>query len=195
MELNLIIIFILIFLTIKDYKILFLITSLIVFYIYSETLSNKISENISSNDLNNQSSNNSSINSSINSTPITIYYKNKTVKEKIERKLDLIKNIDVNLYNSVKNDVFFILNLLDKNRKIIYIKNDIDDILYLRQKLDDKLNSFDFKINNKQDVLDEVLRLLDDEIQKYKEYLPNMYKSFLSPLEGYSKNNMLYNTI
>ena len=110
-----------------------------------------------------------------------------SIKDDINIVLDKIKEINVEIYSLIKNDFILLSEKTNNTKKSQYIKNDIDDILFLKNKIQKNLSYLYLNSNSNilDDIVNNLLYIIDNKIIIYKNKLSKMYKPFLSDIEGY----------
>lgn len=117
-------------------------------------------------------------------------HKKFVLKTDIDSLLNLIKKYDNNnLLYLVKKNIKNLYQHINKKERV-YMKNDIDTILYLKKKVLDYINSLNIQYDD--NIIDYVVvsvkEILEEDILKFKESMGNnMYNHFISDIEGYSK--------
>ena len=113
------------------------------------------------------------------------------LKTDIDSLLKLIKKYDNNnLLYLVKKNIKNLYRHINKKDRV-YMKNDIDTILFLKKKVLNYINSLNIQYDDTtiDYVVVGVKDILDMDIAKFKEGMGNnMYNYFIDKIEGYSKD-------
>ena len=114
------------------------------------------------------------------------------LKTDLDSLLKLIKKYDNNnLLYLVKKNIKNLYRHINKKDRV-YMKNDIDTILYLKKKVLNYINSLNIQYDDTtiDYVVVGVKDILDMDIAKFKEGMGNnMYNYFIDKIEGYTKDN------
>jgi len=114
----------------------------------------------------------------------------KQLKTEIDNLLSMIEKYDNNnLIDTVKKNIRSFYNLFEKkNRR--YLKNDIDSIYYLKEKILEYINSLniEFDDNTIPYVVVNIKKILDKDIEKFRGSIKdNLYSRMFSKIQGYTR--------